>query len=146
MQVSALTPSQQAAFGSQNATSVSQVAQKQLGSQDFLKLLVTQMTTQDPLNPMDDKEFIAQMAQFSSLEETTKLNKTMSAFVQGQQAAAASSYLGREVTLAADGAEIRGIVSAVSASAADGQVSLTVNGRRYDVSSVREIRLPQQQA
>ena len=47
----------------------------QLGKDEFLKLLVTQMAHQDPLNPMDDKNFIAQMAQFSSLEQLISMNK-----------------------------------------------------------------------
>ena len=46
-----------------------------LGKDEFLKLLVTQMAHQDPLNPMDDKNFIAQMAQFSSLEQLISMNK-----------------------------------------------------------------------
>lgn len=45
----------------------------------FLLLLTTQMSNQDPLNPMEDKEFIAQLAQFSSLEQMQNLNKTFSA-------------------------------------------------------------------
>lgn len=43
----------------------------------FLKLLTTQLSNQDPLSPMEDREFIAQLAQFSSLEQMTELNKTM---------------------------------------------------------------------
>lgn len=43
----------------------------------FLRLLTTQLANQDPLSPMEDKEFIAQLAQFSSLEQMTELNKTM---------------------------------------------------------------------
>lgn len=48
-----------------------------LGKDAFLKLLVTQLRHQDPLNPMEDKEFIAQMAQFSTLEQMQELNKNI---------------------------------------------------------------------
>jgi len=51
---------------------------KQLTQQDFLSLLVTQLSNQDPMNPQEDKEFIAQMAQFSALESQTKSSLAMS--------------------------------------------------------------------
>ena len=54
-------------------TSMTQAANDTLGKDDFLKILITQLTHQNPLEPMEDKEFIAQMAQFSSLEQMTNI-------------------------------------------------------------------------
>lgn len=51
-----------------------------LGQDEFIKLLTTQLKLQDPLNPVDDKEFIAQMAQFSSLNQMQALNKNFEGF------------------------------------------------------------------
>lgn len=55
-----------------------------LGKDEFLKILMTQVQNQDPLNPIDDKEFISQMATFSSLEQMMNLNTTMTQFVENQ--------------------------------------------------------------
>ena len=64
-----------------------------LGKDDFLRLLITQLRYQDPLSPMEDKEFIAQMAQFSSLEQIRNLYKL-------NQLQQATSLLGRSVLAA----------------------------------------------
>lgn len=63
----------------------------ELGKEDFLNLLVTQLKYQDPLNPVEDKEFIAQMAQFSSLEQMFNLNSSISSMK-------AFNLIGKKVT------------------------------------------------
>jgi flagellar basal-body rod modification protein FlgD len=56
---------------------MAKAANDTLGKDDFLKILITQLTHQNPLEPMEDKEFIAQMAQFSSLEQMTNVAASM---------------------------------------------------------------------
>lgn len=72
-----------------------------MGKEQFLQLLVTQLKYQDPLNPMEDQEFIAQMAQFSSLEQLVNLNTSMESLTEAtnnQQMFSATSYIGKYVT------------------------------------------------
>lgn len=72
-----------------------------LGKDDFLKILMTQLQNQDPMNPMQDKEFIAQMAQFSTLEQMTNMNSTMQQFVESQKQNTLISYnqfIGKDIT------------------------------------------------
>jgi len=76
-----------------------------LGKDDFLKLLVTQMKNQDPLNPMDGTEYTAQLAQFSSLEALQNIDAEIQQLKTNQAAAnnsRAADYLGKTVTAAGD--------------------------------------------
>ena len=81
---------------------LSQTKGSVLDKDSFLLLLVTQFKYQDPLNPMDDTEFIAQMAQFSSLEQLMNLNTGMEGLTtatNNQQMINATSYIGKQVTV-----------------------------------------------
>jgi len=115
--------------------------ESQLKMDDFLKLLTAQMQHQDPLEPMKDTEFIAQMASFSSLDQMNSLNKNFEQFAQSQMNLSVQNYLGKVVTLkSSEGkGEERGIVTAVSQKG-DG-LKLTVNGRDHDASSVSRVEL-----
>lgn len=71
-----------------------------LGKDDFLKILIAQLQNQDPTNPMEDKDFIAQMAQFSSLEQTMNLTKAFERFAESQnqsQLIQYNSFVGKNV-------------------------------------------------
>lgn len=71
-----------------------------LGKDDFLKILITQLQHQDPTNPVEDKEFIAQMAQFSTLEQMQNMTKAMEDLLESQlqtQLMAYTSFIGQEV-------------------------------------------------
>jgi flagellar basal-body rod modification protein FlgD len=73
-----------------------------LDKDSFLLLLVTQFKYQDPLNPMEDTEFISQMSQFSSLEQLINLNTSMEGLTEAtnnQQMINATSYIGKRVTV-----------------------------------------------
>lgn len=89
-----------------------------LGKDDFLKLLVTQLQYQDPLNPMDDTDFIAQTAQFTALEQMQNLNN---ATILGQ----ATNLIGKDVEATdKNGVMVQGTVTGVKV--VDGQAKVVV--------------------
>jgi len=92
---------------SSTGTSLTQAAgsSKQLGKQDFLNLLVKQLQYQDPLNPMDDKDFVAQLAQFSSLEQLTNISTGIDSLIKAQgrqEMMNAVGFIGKEVKATGD--------------------------------------------
>ncbi len=115
-------------------TSTARQPTKVLGQQDFLTLLAKQFETQDPMQPMDDTAFIAQMAQFTSLQQMTELS-------QSQQMMTSASYLGRDVTVQdpASGDNTTGVVSAVDNTGT--APALVINGTSYPVSYVKRIEV-----
>jgi flagellar basal-body rod modification protein FlgD len=138
MSVSAINSSTNAA-ASVAATSGA-VAKKKttLGSEDFMKLLAVQFQQQDPMKPMEDTAFIAQMAQFTSLEQSGSLVTEMGQLRADQQNLAATGMLGRTVT-ATDtaGNPVIGQVSAVENTASG--PALIINGVQYPISSVTRV-------
>lgn len=105
-------------------------ARKELGKDDFLKLLVTQLQNQDPLSPMEDTEFIAQMAQFSALEEMSALNRSF-------EFGSSVSLIGKEVIAIYGNGLIQGVVERVSV--LNGQSWLTIGEYMFQLSDVVEV-------
>ena len=115
--------------------------QKTLGADDFMKLLTTQLTAQDPMNPMKDTEFIAQMANFSSLEQMRGLSKSFDSFASEQKLTSAPSYLGRQVTvLDAVAGQISGVVDAITLK--DGVPAVVIAGKSYETKLITGITTP----
>ncbi len=79
----------------------------------FFKLLVTELTYQNPMDPVDNKDFIAQLAQFSSLEEMQSMGKGFSELAKSSQWSYASGLIGRDVVAAVDDGKVYGTVSSV---------------------------------
>lgn len=95
--------------GTYDTSYMSDAIDSTLGKEDFLNLLVTQLRYQNPLDPMDNTEFVAQLAQFSSLEQMTNLNTAFtdqSTLIQSMNNSMAASLVGREVVVASDRLEI----------------------------------------
>ncbi len=108
-----------------------------LDKNDFLKILMTQLTHQDPTQPMDDKEFIAQMAQFSSLEQITNMNDNLSKVAGLIAKSQAVGLLGNAVDVVNGGQVVSGVVDAVTAGDFP---QILVNGQYYDYSQVQKIK------
>jgi flagellar basal-body rod modification protein FlgD len=113
----------------------SRVPTQTLDQNDFLKLLVVQLSQQDPMNPMKDTDFIAQMASFSALEQSKEMQADIAALRAEQQLLQANSLIGRLVDVqSADGTLVSGIVDGVQV--VNGTPTLVVNGQTFTLSQV----------
>ena len=110
-------------------------------SDGFLKILAGQIKGQNPLEPMKDTEFIAQMAQFSQLEQMTNLAQDMNAMMLSGQLSQGASLLGTTVTYLPEGATdpVSGVVQSLRVGGDGRSMSLVVNGVEVPVALVRTV-------
>ncbi len=109
-----------------------------LGEGAFMQLLLAQLKNQDPLKPMENTEFISQMAQFNSLSELMSLNKTMGELMTAQLVTQGSTMIGKTISANLDtGKTVEGVVSGMQIR--DDEVTLTVNGTQVPMSAVRVV-------
>ncbi len=123
------------AFNKQNTVN-GRVAEQSLGKDDFLKLLITQLSNQDPTEPMENNEFIAQMAQFSSLEQMTNMNTEFTKLANVLTSNNAVNTIGKTVELDLGGAVTSGVVDAVTYGE---NPQVFVNGMYYDMNKISAV-------
>jgi flagellar basal-body rod modification protein FlgD len=109
-----------------------------VGFQDFVELLVTEMQSQDPMEPMDNSQIMEQVSQISSIQATQKLNASMEAVILGENLSIASNLLERQVVALNDeGDLVTGEVSRVSIES--GTIKIYVGDEVVNISNVAQI-------
>lgn len=128
------------AIGNALSSTTSELNQSQLGQEDFIKLFLTELTFQDPLEPIDNREFLAQMAQFANLEQTRVSNENSENLVIMNATAQSLGLLGRQVEVTnQSGASTIGSVTAISFSASGPVLSV----KKADGSVQTDVRMAQ---
>ncbi|MBO0661238.1 flagellar hook assembly protein FlgD [Jiella sp. MQZ9-1] len=136
MTVSPVSATQQASATSGTAGSGSTTAGPQMDYNSFLKLLVAEMSNQDPLNPTDSTQYVAQFATFSSVEQSIKTNAKLDSMMAVSALTQANSLIGRTV-VAADGSN-GGVVAGVKAGSS-GIEAVLKNGDTVTLGSGTEV-------
>lgn len=110
-----------------------------LDFQSLLKIILTQLTYQDPLKPVDNFQFVSQLAQFSQLYQSQSLNDQITSLLSAQAASQATSLLGKTVDVSNGQATVSGTVQSVSFTTA----SPTVTVKTADGASFANIAMSQ---
>jgi flagellar basal-body rod modification protein FlgD len=123
----------------QTGTQAAGLPNGQLGKDQFLKLFVAQLQHQDPMNPMEDTEFMGQMASFSTLEQVSNLAAANEKIAASLNSTSAVSLLGRTVTWTdSEDVSHTGVVEKVTT--AGGTPSLTVGGTEgVDLATISQV-------
>lgn len=115
------------------------VSKNQLAEADFMKLLITQLKNQDPTKPMDNKEFIGQMTQFTSLKQMNELAASMKTFTKGFTFTKAVGLVSKEIDwVDAMGVYQTGVVDSIRVK--DGETFLNIAGTEVELGMIREVR------
>lgn len=127
------------AAGSVNAASAGN-----LTLEDFLKVLLTQLTYQDPLEPMDNQQFMAQIAQFTTLQQTQEMNDNVARLLGNQSALQSVGLIARTVTVATEYGLRTGQVTALSLAGNSPTLTIQLTGggtlSNVDLSAVTSVR------
>lgn len=96
------------------ASAATPASASSLGLQDLIRVLATQLSYQDPLKPMANEQFMAQVAQFTALEQTQQLNDRMQMLVDNAAALQSIGLIGRSIDFSTANGRSTGTVTALS--------------------------------
>jgi flagellar basal-body rod modification protein FlgD len=99
----------------------------QISIQDFLRILVAQLNNQDPLKPLDNQEFVTQLAQFTSLQQTQELNDKITSLLSIQASTQSIGLLGRKVDVSGASGTESGTVTALNFVSGEPRLTVTLN-------------------
>ncbi len=108
-------------------------------SDTFMQLLVARLQNQNPLQPVDDAEFVQQLTQFSMLDALNGLRGDFSTYLDGQDLLSSQHLLGKEVAANTDTGSVAGIVQGIETS--ENGILLNVDGRLIELADVNRIGL-----
>jgi flagellar basal-body rod modification protein FlgD len=134
-----LSPQQRVTMDSQIDSfnkSLGRQAKTTLDREDFLQILITQLTHQDPTSPMEDRDFVAQMAQFSTLEQMINMGDDMARVSSLVTRSQAYALLGKQVSVSSGDSVISGVVEEVRGTDFP---QILVGGRFYDYQNVEAV-------
>ena len=126
---------------SSSPTDASGTSNTAMQMDDFLQLLTSQISNQDPLEPMKDTEFISQMANIASLEQMQQFTEGFEMFASSQKDMVAQAYLGKMVNISEDGLEVSGLVDSVEKDS-NGEVFVTVDDKNYLPANITKVSNP----
>ncbi len=113
-------------------------AGSELSTDEFYKIMISEMLNQDPLEPMDNQDFLNQLTQLQTLESTQKLTEGIEAMLLGQQISSAGTMIGQQVSAQdANGLTINGVVERVQVNGTEVQIG--VGDKLVPLSSVTQI-------
>ena len=137
------------------ANSATQTTSETSDKDMFLNLMLQQMKNQDPTQPMENQEWLSQLAQYSSLEQMTQMNEGLQALADSLDALSSGvaqnsgvsqtlSLIGKEVDIIADPENPDEIVTGIvtEATFVDGEGQIKVNGKYYSIGYVQNVREP----
>lgn len=132
------------AIGSTGSSTTEVPNAAQLSQEDFMRILLAQLQFQDPLKPMDNQEFVAQLAQFSALEINRQQSEKVDQLLSMQSVTQSVGIIGKNVDVTtAQGSSVAGKVDAVSFRTGEPRLTITVGGsvltdvRLSDVATIR---------